>query len=376
MVLRTKGTSLLSFIDLDNNESQNNNNLILKTITNVNNPHSIHGIYPYRGKISSVDVSVIISQLQKGMTLLDPFCGTGTIVYEAYRYGMNVIGVDNNPLAVVIAKGKMNLVGMNRESIIKKATKLVHSAKSLRNAAKMPSDSKKAFHSTTADEIMRIANFYDKMPDYLRAVFLGTVCLAARGCNHYLWTSTSVGKDINPKKYVNFYEKFLQKVKKHLYPLSNESSYQIHFHDSRELKQIVEPGIVDYVFTSPPYFDALDYTSYYARFIYPIIGLDRTEVRRQLIQNVKTYEEDMKRVLSQIDIITKNNALIIFVVGDKKMSDGTIINGGKFFSKLLHHKPNHVYERNYTSTPSRQIWDTINKTKRKEQIVIWDKSTW
>lgn len=133
---------------------------------------------------------------------------------------------------------------------------------------------------------------------------------------------------------------------------------------------------MDYVFTSPPYFDALDYTSYYARFIYPIIGLDRTEIREQLIQNVKTYAEDMKRVLSQIDIITKNNALIIFVVGDKKMSDGTIINGGEFFSKLLHHKPSYVYERNYTSTPSRQIWDTINKTKRKEQIVIWDKSAW
>ena len=82
----------------------------------------------------------------------------------------------------------------------------------------------------------------------------------------------------------------------------------------------------------------------------------------------------MKKVLDELVKVTKKNALIIFVVGDKKIKD-KIINGGDFFSNLLHHKPNKVIERSYTSSSS-QIFDKLNKTQRKEQIVIWDKSTW
>ena len=64
----------------------------------------------------------------------------------------------------------------------------------------------------------------------------------------------------------------------------------------------------------------------------------------------------------------------MFVVGDKKMKNRTT-NGGEFFSKLLKHKPNKIIERKYTGSSS-QIFDKLNKTERKEQIVIWDKSTW
>ena len=44
----------------------------IQTIASVNNPNSIHGIYPYRGKISAIDARLIIKQLNSG-TLLDPF---------------------------------------------------------------------------------------------------------------------------------------------------------------------------------------------------------------------------------------------------------------------------------------------------------------
>lgn len=49
----------------------------------VNNPNSIHGIYPYRGKISAIDAQQVIKQFKKGKILLDPFCGSGSI--EGYK---------------------------------------------------------------------------------------------------------------------------------------------------------------------------------------------------------------------------------------------------------------------------------------------------
>ena len=38
--------------------------------------------YPYRGKISALDADQILKQIPKGSVVLDPFCGSGTIVYE------------------------------------------------------------------------------------------------------------------------------------------------------------------------------------------------------------------------------------------------------------------------------------------------------
>ena len=62
---------------------------------------------------------------------------------------------------------------------------------------------------------MCIKNYYNEMDDYLIGIFFGSIALAARGCNNYMWTSTTVGKNIEPKRYINFFEKFENKANKH-----------------------------------------------------------------------------------------------------------------------------------------------------------------
>ena len=81
----------------------------IKELTSVNNPRSIHGIYPYRGKISALDAEQILSQMPKNSVVLDPFCGSGTIVYEGLRFGLSTIGIDANPIAVVLSNGKIHI---------------------------------------------------------------------------------------------------------------------------------------------------------------------------------------------------------------------------------------------------------------------------
>ena len=61
-------------------------------------------------------------------------------------------------------------------------------------------------------------------------------------------------------------------------------------------------------------------------------------------------------------------------MGDKKRG-ASVINGGEFFSDISGIKPNLIVQRKYSNTASK-IWDSINKTSRNEQIIIWDKSTW
>ena len=310
---------------------------------------------------------MVVKQLPKNSTLLDPFCGTGTIVYEAQKCGLKGIGVELNFLAADIAKAKIN--SNPNDNPILEAEKIINKAKS-GSSISMPSSALKHFHLDTADQIMRVANLYDKMSDYMKAVFYGTIALSARGCNGYKWTSSTVGKDINPKVYINFYDKLIYKAKKHHYPIKSTGS-KIFQHDSRKLSEIIEKDTIDFVFTSPPYFDCLDYTAYYAKIIYEILGVDRLKIKKELIQTYSSYAEDMKKVFTELNRVCKKGATIIFVVGDKKVHS-KVVNGGEFFKKICPFKNCKIVEREYTGTSS-QIFDKLNGTKRKEQIIIWTK---
>lgn len=339
-------------------------------LKSVNNPDSIHGIYPYRGKISAVDAQQVIKQFKKGKVLLDPFCGSGTIIYEAQKNGLQAYGIDMNPIAVDLARAKLSISNKKYDSYHQEAISLINNAKALRKVKHMNIKALKHFHPNTADQIMRLVHFLDEMSDYIKACFYGAICLSARACNWYKWTSSTVGKDINPKRNINFYEKFTVKVKKHYYPNTCNGS-KVFLYDARKLTDIIKPSTVDYVFTSPPYFNCLDYTAYYAKIIYYIIGKNRSLIRENLIQNYMNYEKDMKRVLNELKVVCKKNSLIIFVVGDKKIH-GHVVNGGIFFQDIAPFKTYEIIERAYKGTSS-QIFDTLNQTKRKEQIIVWTK---
>ncbi len=342
--------------------------LSLRHFEKVNNPHSIHGIYPYRGKMSPLDAAHVISQLPSDSLLLDPFCGTGTILYEAQVRGMNAIGVDNNPLACTIARGKT--APLNKETSMFKLEKAITEAKRLPKVNKMPASPAKYFHNNTADQIMRILTVSDSFSPYLLSSFYGAICLTARACNNWLWTSTSVGRINRPLKNVDFYSTLLRKARKHIEFVRGNPSVVVHTHDARKINEIIQPESIDVVYTSPPYFDALDYTGYYSKIVMEILGLDRADIREGLIQRYSTYREEMRKALEAINLVLHDESLVIFVVGDR-MVHKKIIRGADFFTEIAPWTNPYIVEREYTNTAS-SLWDQINTTKRKEQVIVWD----
>ncbi len=345
--------------------------IVFKKIDSVNNPNSMHGIYPYRGKISAIDAISIIEQLPNKGTLLDPFCGSGTIVYEAQKHGLSAFGVDFNPLAIQLAKAKVYFGDNNILDECKTYIEMAKKDLENGNYEKMPEAPARSFHNDSAKEIMCMKKYFPDMNDYLKGIFYGTIALVARGCNNYMWTSSTVGKNIEPKRYIDFFEKFYSKAKKHSKFFNPSTSPEAHiiYGDSKKLSDYIAPKSINYVFTSPPYFDGLDYTAYYGKLIYEIFATDRAEIKKQLIQYVDTYENDMRTVLNELDKVISDDAIMIFVVGDKKINK-EIINGGDFFSSIK--KASYIEERRYSGTSS-QVFDVLNNTDRKEQIVVWKK---
>lgn len=343
-------------------------NFIIKELKSVNNPNSVHGIYPYRGKISALDAEQILSQMPTGSVVLDPFCGSGTIVYEGLRFGHKTIGIDANPIAVALSKGKIS-IPENIDDVNNELELYIKKCSCREYDGEIPEYPKSLFHEKSINQIMNMAQFYEEMSDYLKACFLGAIALTARGCNDYKWTSSTVGKNIEPKRYIDFYDKLKAKIKKHHFPIENDS--KIYYADTRTSAQFLPENSIDFVFTSPPYFDCLDYTAYYAKIIYDILGQDRIAIRNGLIQNFDTYADNMKMVLENLYTVVKPGGQVIFVVGDKKIH-GKVINGAEFFQAISPFTKYEVVERSYTGTSS-QVFDKLNKTERKEQVIIWQK---
>ncbi len=351
-----------------NTPKRQNQKIVLRQFKKVINPRSIHGIYPYRGKMSAIDASHVISQLPVDSTLLDPFCGTGTIVYEAQLHGMNAIGVDNNPLACIIASGKTQSI--DELMTISDLERAIQEAQSIQHVPSMPAAPARYFHPETASQIMRILSVAGDFSAYLLSCVYGSICLAARACNHWLWTSTSTGKIIDPLRKVDFYSMLLKKAKKHIQYVRGTPPAHIYNHDTRQISDIVPSGSIDVIYTSPPYFDALDYTGYYTKLVMEILEIDRAQVRKGLIQRYSTYRQEMKEALSALDTVLHDESLVIFVVGDRKVH-GRYIRGSDFFKEIAPWDNPYVVEREYTKTASR-IWDKINTTNRKEQVIVWD----
>lgn len=71
--------------------------------------YSAHGLHEYRGKFNPQVVRAIgnLFALPDRAWVLDPFCGSGTTLLEAAHIGWNALGIEINPLAVLIANAKV-----------------------------------------------------------------------------------------------------------------------------------------------------------------------------------------------------------------------------------------------------------------------------
>jgi DNA modification methylase len=66
-----------------------------------------HGLHPYPAMMIPQVAARLIDRLSRpGDRILDPFCGSGSVLVEAIAAGRQAVGVDLNPLAVVIARAK------------------------------------------------------------------------------------------------------------------------------------------------------------------------------------------------------------------------------------------------------------------------------
>ncbi len=77
----------------------------LKIVKNFNVERGTHLIHTYPAKLLPHIPYYFLNNdvfSQKGSTVLDPFCGSGTVLLESILAGRNAVGADTNPLARLV----------------------------------------------------------------------------------------------------------------------------------------------------------------------------------------------------------------------------------------------------------------------------------
>lgn len=74
--------------------------------------YAAHGIHPYKGKFYPQLAKALfnLAGLSPASRVLDPYCGSGTVLLEAQLNGFKARGCDINPLAVEIANAKCGIL--------------------------------------------------------------------------------------------------------------------------------------------------------------------------------------------------------------------------------------------------------------------------
>lgn len=270
--------------------------------------YGLHDIHEYRGKFFPQLVKALINSvnLQKESIVLDPMCGSGTALLEAKSMGMKTIGLDMNPLSVMISEVKTELLDVNPKTILRFKEKILKEIDNNDSKIKMelslpPEDITyllRWFNQESLNEIGQLIKIIDKSSEGIINQFF-KICLSniLREVSWQKETDLRVRKEKrNYKKgeVIGSFKNELTKQTKKIIPYLNLIQKQNFYKctvakgDVRSIDKFLSDYVrkCDIAITSPPYATAL-----------PYIDSDRLSlIVMKLLSRKKHRELDLKMI--------------------------------------------------------------------------------
>lgn len=326
-----------------------------------------HKFHPYPARfIPQIPLTFIKLFTKEGETVLDPMCGCGTTLVEAFLNNRNSIGNDFNPLATLITKVKVTLIPNTEFKYLKEKLQKMKRFLNLdykrinKRIESLPNRKiSKIFNRvvTSKLEVIRETLLEIKEEGGHDDIYdLGRVALSST-----IWSLVENGDGLDVDelflKKVNSMEKELKKMSK---IVKNPPKVKVRTGDARKLE--VESNSVDLIVTSPPYINALDY---YRVHMYNMLwlGMDFDLFKKHEIGGhshfiynrfrlLSEYLGDMLRAMIEMNRVLKENKLCVIVVGNSSL-EYELIESYKFFaemSKFIGFKVVKTYFRNIDKT--------------------------
>jgi SAM-dependent methyltransferase len=250
----------------------------------------VHGFHSYPARLHPVTAARLLSTLGKpGIRVLDPFCGSGTVLVEARALGAATVGTDVNPLAIRLARLKLRGVPAPERGAIESAARFVAEHASRRRAAHLPPtsapdpDDERLFDPHVLRELDSLRDGIDRVdPPALRLdlelVFSAILTKMSRkegDSGNYL-RARRLAPGFPTRFFVQKAEELGQRLAEYQRRLPTPPPpFDVHADDARTLGT-VKASSIDLVVTSPPYAATYDYVGHHdVRLRWLRIGADR-----------------------------------------------------------------------------------------------------
>lgn len=260
---------------------------------------------------------------EQGDVVLANFSGSGTVALEASIRGRNVVGVDANPLSLLLSRVKANPYTGDVLALLAVVESNFLSIR--RNTNTGVGNLSKWFHEGQDADLVALRHSIDLMRDS-QARDLFVLALAsivkkvsrvdARCVNHLVTDRSKVQVEILPL----FRGKVLQMAGS-IRSLSEhrleDSEVTILQGDARQLP--VADESVDLVISHPPYLGAIDYSNMY-QLENAVLGFDDSKFKVKDISTnaLSKYLESMRDVFTEMFRVAKPGRRIVVVIGDNR----------------------------------------------------------
>lgn len=240
------------------------------------NFRTLHG---FPAKMAPDVVSSALSELPPGQTILDPMCGSGTVLTEAQGNGQRALGFDMDPLAVLISR--VATTPLDVEMLQRRGDEVRRRAE--RKLASL--DVQKAFDSRTRkfieywfteDAALQLLALSEAIGGVRDLELRRALYVAMSGMIIVKENGVSLAADIAHSRPHRVYDhapvlpfdrwsSAIARVKAHVPPRGvavpgdpeERGQVTVGLGDARRLPLL--DGAVDHVVTSPPYLNAIDY---------------------------------------------------------------------------------------------------------------------
>lgn len=271
----------------------------------------------------------------QGQRVLDPFCGSGTVLVEAMAAGRTAVGVDASPLAVLIARVRSSVLDeAGRDRLVESAGQIATEAAERARKRVRPEIPAWARHETSrflphvALELLGLRELVAGTAEDAVGIAL-RICLSSllvkfmRQPELHREAPQRIGRGVPSK----FFAGRAQELARSLAALAQRVPAgtpvpQVHLGDARALDPVPDRSI-DLILSSPPYAGTYDYAEHHdVRFLWlglPREDFDRVQVgarTEELGSPSKRWQKDRRRWLGEMGRVAKPGATAVLVVGD------------------------------------------------------------
>lgn len=306
---------------------------------------NVHGFHSYPARLHPDTARSLIEGLSEpGQTVLDPFCGSGTVLVEARRAGRMAVGRDLNPLAVAIAKLKSRAPNeRERQGWFEAAERVVDKAEGRRTVKAAPSQLYSPadlelfeIHVLLELDSLRSGILEQPSPAARRALLLVLSSILTKVSRRHGDSSSKRSERRLPAGYtIEMFSRRLHELDRQLAAYgrlvpAGTAPPDVRRDDARILDS-VDDASAHLVVTSPPYAGVYDYHDHHAARL-RWLGMDgrsfaRSEMgsRRQLNQlsgaeAVDRWQRDFDRVVLAVAKKLAPGGRACLVVGDSAVS--------------------------------------------------------